>query len=78
MLIIILGKRIKLKMKYFTKISGNYLKVFKLAINKIKHGINDNMNLSLIIIFNSLSRANYLITAEGKIDLVSFSSLIAN
>ena len=69
-----LGKKLKSKTKYYSKIVG-YDKVLEIIFDKIK-GWGVNVNLDSIIIFNSFNDTKYLKTIKYKIDLVSFSSII--
>jgi hypothetical protein len=72
-----LGKKNEVRKKFYTRIVGSYNKVFSLLSEKIKRRY-PNFACNCLLIFDSFNRVNYLETAEGKIDLLSFSSTIAN
>ena len=72
-----LGKKNKIKAKYYSKIVGGYEKFFNLLFSKLEHCVKSS-SLKKIVIFDSFDGANHLETTEGKVDLISFSSTCAN
>ena len=63
--------------KYFAKIEGSCKKVHNLLVDNLECKFK-NVNINSVIIFDSFDSANHLETMEGKIDLVSFSSILVN
>jgi hypothetical protein len=72
-----LGQKNKVSKRYFAKIDGSASKIYALLLEKVQRKML-NYKPSDIIMFDSFDGANHLETAEGKIDLVSFSSTIVN
>ena len=72
-----IGKKSKVKNKYFSKIESNYSKVCKLNIEKVS--CNASMSgLKNLVLLNSFDSANYLKFTGGKIDFVFFSTTAFN
>ena len=72
-----LGQKNKVSKRYFAKIDGSASKICALLLEKAQRKIL-NCKPNDIIKFDSCDGANHLETAEGKINLVSFSSAIVN
>jgi len=71
------GKKFKISKKYFAIIKGRYEKVYHLITEIVRRKIT-NFETTLLIVFNLHNSANNLETSKSKIDLVFFSSTIAN
>lgn len=71
------GKKNKVKNKHFAKIKGECEKVHTLLADNLECRFKD-VNVNSVIMFDNFDGGNHLETAEGKIDLVGFSSALAN
>ena len=63
--------------KCYSKIPGGHGKVFEILSKKIESR-NNNIDMPKVIAFDSFDGANHLETVEGKIDLISFKSIVVN
>ena len=71
------GKKNKIKARYFSKIKGGVRKYHEIMVDKLAI-MNKSVDMSRLIAFDSFDGANHLETVEGNIDLVSFNSTIVN
>ena len=71
------GKKVKIKTKYFTKISRGYEQIYKMIYDKFKY-YRQKVNMEEIVLLNLFDSVNYLEKVEGKVDLVSFSTTLDN
>ena len=72
-----LGKKNKIKARYFSKIKGGFRKHYEIMVDKLAN-MNKLVDISRLIAFDSFDSANHLETVEGKIDLVSFNTTFIN
>ena len=72
-----MGQKNKVSFHYYSRIKGDFEVNYMLLKKKIL-SCDLPIDILSLIMFNSFNEANHLETVEGKLDLFSFNSALAN